>query len=161
MTRQEQASGAGFTEDDVEFWPLNALSRDKINVWMQDGIRRQTLAEAREYGLRGELRIGWLQAGMREALRTTLSTPEGLATANSYAGLLKVLEVSSRGKFDVKAFAAKLECDPENPDSKLEDAVEDLASRVFALAESPPKEDTDKPADGKPKAAEPDPTLPR
>jgi len=158
VTTQEQASGAGFTENSVEFWPLNALSRDKINVWMQDGIRKRTLAEAREHGLFGEMRVAWLQAGMREALRTTLSTPEGFATANSYAGLLKVLEVSSRGKFDVGGLAAKLECDPENPDSKLEKAVADLSYRVFALTDPPPKDEADEPADGEPKTDEPDPT---
>ena len=143
MTTQEQASGAGFTEDGVEFWPLNALARDKINVWMQDGVRARTAAQARELGLRGEILVGWLQAAIRESLRLTLSTPEGYATANSYAGLLKVLDVSSRGKFDVGALAAKSESDVANPDSKLEDAVQDLAWRVFALTDPPPKDKTD------------------
>jgi hypothetical protein len=155
VTTQEQASGAGFTEDGVEFWPLNALSRDKINVWMQDGLRKKTLSDVREMGLRGDLAVGWMVAGVREALRLTLGTPEGYATANSYAGLLKVLDVSSRGKFKVAELAAKTESDPDNPDSTLEDAVQDLAYRVFALTDPPPKDE----ADGdEPDKTEPDPT---
>ena len=155
MTTQAQASGAGFTEDGVEYWPLNALSRDKINVWMQDGCRARGVADVRKMGLAGVLRTSYLQAVVCESLRLTLGTLEGFAQANSYAGLLKVLEVSSRGKFDIAALAAKTESDAENPDGNLEEAVQDLAWRVFALTEPPPKD----PVDGeKAPEEEPDPT---
>jgi len=154
VTTQEQASGAGFTEDGVEYWPLNALSRDKINVWMQDGCRARGAADARKLGLRGEFAIGYLQAVVRESLRLTLSTPEGYAQANSYAGLLKVLEMSSREKFSITALAVKTGSDAADPDSKLEEAVADLTWRVFALTDPPPKEKVE----GEEAADEPDPT---
>ena len=158
MTTPAQASGAGFKEDGVEFYPMTLLSFNKMDVWMQDNARVQAVAFAREEGLRGELLRAYIETRERQAQRLSMSTLEGVDLAGAYAGLLKILEVSSRDKFKPEKLAKKLKCTVEEPSGEFVEAINELVNRIFALTRKPAADSDEDEEDNRQGNEEPDPT---
>jgi len=156
MTTREQASGAGFTEDGVEFHPLTLLSYDKLVVWMQDGARKEVLAEAREEGLRGELLRAYVDTGLQQARQLSAGTQEGIRLLSSYAGQLKLLDISSRGKLNLNKLKLAKGEDLEDPSIEFIKYIDGLVDRIYELTKQP-EEDAAK-NENKDEAA-PDPTT--
>jgi len=143
MTTSEQASAAGFTEEGVEFYPLTLMAYDKMAVWMQDEARKQILAQAREEMLHGDLLRAFVDTGMRQARELHAGMPDGIRLLGSYAGQLKLLEIASRGKLNLKKLKAAKGEDLSNPSPEFLQHIDGLVDRVYELTKEPEEEDED------------------
>ena len=139
-TSLEQATNAGFVAWGVPFRALQLRDYKMLDVWMQDDFRKQCLATARELKLEGIEREEWFTGMMRASAGLTCNTPEGEARVGSVDGMFKLLELASDGAFDRIEFQKLLAEDEGKVDKQLDDALEDLHTRILALSYVKPEE---------------------
>ena len=120
------------------FRPLTLADYGRLDNWMADAIQCGAIEAALKMRLDQRsvaVLNAWAEAAVRVAATTSTSTPAGMAQINTYAGMVKVLEIASDGKCTEAALTAAL---PDGMD--LEQAVTLIGQRVFAaaLGERPP-----------------------